>query len=146
MADLREQNLKMAKQLEFQVVDPTKADLSSLGKIGYAFEAAGSGKALADAIEILDDMGVLTIVGRDIKDTVIPQKSFEVLMRKELDIKGCWGYDMRGEWKFVSDVLKENTEFLETLVTHTVHVDQAVQMIRDMCDRKIEYCKVVINF
>lgn len=146
MADLREKNMEMANKYGFEVIDPTKTDFSVLGKIDYAFEAAGSGKALIDAIRLLDDKGILTVVGRDIKDTVIPLKSFEMLMRKELDLRGFWGYDMRGEWEFVAGVLAENTQFAETLITHTIHIDQAVKVIKGMCDKKMEYCKVVIEF
>jgi L-iditol 2-dehydrogenase len=144
IADIRERNIEMAKKLGFEVVNPAKTDVLTLGKIEYAFEAAGSGRALNDAIGLLEDRGVLTVIGRDVKDTVIPLKSFETLMRKELDLKGCWGYDMRGEWEFVADALAGNTQFAETLVTHTVGLEQAVQIIKDMCDKKIEYCKVII--
>jgi len=145
MADLRQMNLDLAAKLGFEAIHGA-ADLMEKGPFDYAFEAAGSGKALANAIRLLDGQGTLTVVGRDAQDTHIPHGVFEQLMRKELDIKACWGYDMEAEWDFVSSVLMQQTEFLECLITHSVPVEQAVPMIRAMSERQIEYCKVVITF
>ncbi|MCL2463302.1 MAG: alcohol dehydrogenase catalytic domain-containing protein [Defluviitaleaceae bacterium] len=146
MVDLRERNNETARAMGFDTVNPTRTDMSSLDKVDYAFEAAGSGKAISDAVAMLKGRGTLTVVGRDTKDTVIPLRSFEALMRGEMSVLGCWGYDIRGEETFVSATLKEYKEHLEALISHTIPVEEAEQVIGDMCARKFEYCKVVISF
>ena len=146
MADIKTKNVEMAKDFGFEAVDLSKVDISDLDMVDFAFEAAGSGKALNDAISILNGNGTLTVVGRDVNDTVIPVGAFEKLMRKEIRVLGCWGYDIRGEQAFVSKILSKNTKRLEKLISHVVPVEEAEIAINDMCNQNIEYCKVIISF
>jgi len=146
MADMREMNLNIARQSGFETMDISKENTLCPDGIDYAFEAAGSSKALSDAVDILKGLGTLTVVGRDVKDAVIPLKTFETLMRKELRLIGCWGYDMRGEHDFVSAALERNASAMELLITNEVSIENARQLICDMCNRKIEYCKATISF
>ena len=145
MADIREMNLRIAKEAGFETVDLSKGSVSDIGGMDYAFEAAGSAKALQDSVEALNGLGTLTVVGRDVKDTVIPVKTFETLMRKEIRIVTCWGYDMRREHNFVTGVLEKNAGILERLITHEAEIEDAAALIGSMCEKKLEYCKVMIK-
>ena len=145
MADLRERNLETAKNIGFEIVNPADTNIQELGSFDYAFECAGSGKAIIDAVALLKGKGILTIVGRDINDTVIPRNIFEILMRKELSFLGCWGYDIRGEESLIANVLAKYAKALEDLISHTVPLEDAELVIRNMCARKFEYCKVVVS-
>ena len=146
MSDVREMNLRIAKEFDFETADLSTHNISILGGIDYAYEAAGSSKALCDAIEVLNGCGTLTIVGRDVNDTIIPLKSFETLMRKELQLISCWGYDMRGEYEFLTGAMERNAKLLGKLITHEVTIENAASMINAMCGKIIEYCKVMITF
>ena len=146
MADLREMNLRIAKDAGFEIADLSNKSISNLSGIDYAFEAAGSAKALIDAVDALNGLGTLAVVGRDVKDTIIPVDIFEKLMRKEVQMIGCWGYDMRGEHSFMARVLEKNADILERLITHEVEIENAVVLIGAMCEKKLEYCKVMIKF
>lgn len=146
MADIRDINLTIAKSVGLDnTINPLEFAIHELPAFDYAFEAAGSSKAVTDSISMLSPCGKLTIVGRDIKDTTIPLKSFELMMRKELTVSGCWGYDMTGEWNFVSDVFSNNRFPLEKLISHEVSIEDASDIIRAMCEKLIEYCKVLIR-
>src|SRR3989338_9284916 len=59
----------------------------------HCFEAAGSTEALIHAIEKVKRRGTITVIGRDTKEMNIPLKIFEQFMRKEVVLKGCWGYE-----------------------------------------------------
>lgn len=146
MTDLRDRNIETAKKIGFEVTNPAVTDITKLGVFDYAYECAGSGKAINDAVAVLKGKGVLTIVGRDTKDTVIQRSVFEKLMRKELSFLGCWGYDIRGEEKLIANMLAKHKISLESIISHTVPVEDAEQIIRDMCAGKFEYCKVAVSF
>jgi len=146
MVDIRQKNIETAKSLGFETADLSKININEIDKVDYAFEAAGSGKALSDAVSILKPEGVLTVVGRDTKDTVISLKDFETFMRKELQLRGCWGYDVRGELDFLAGIIARRSKELEKLISHAIKIKETKNIIDDMCARKFEYCKVIIEF
>lgn len=146
MVDLRDRNIDAARNMGFETFNPVHKDISILGTFDYAFECAGSSKAICDAITLLKGKGTLTIVGRDVHDTVITHEKFEKLMRKEISLFGCWGYDIRGEENLLAQTLNKHAKKLESIISHTVPVEKVEQTIRDMCSGKFEYCKVVVSF
>jgi len=146
LADLRSRNLETAKNMGFETVNPAAVNISELGLFEYAFEAAGSNKAISDAVALLKGKGVLTVVGRDTNDTVLQRSTLESFMRKELSFLGCWGYDIRGEEKLIAKTLAKYAKPLEGIISHTVPVEDAVQVIGNMCSGRFEYCKVIVSF
>ena len=147
VSDLRRFSLELAGRCGFDdLYDSSLEDDGVYTGYDHAFEAAGSGKALLSAVERLNVRGTLTVVGRDVRDTVIPVGDFEKIMRRGITLKGCWGYKSAGEEAFLYKVLKESRIPLGRLITHRVPVRDAAGMIADMVERKLDYCKVVIDF
>ena len=147
VADVRPESLELARRIGFeQLIDPRDDDaLSSLGSFEFVYEAAGARAALLGAIQVADREGVVTVIGRDSGDTVIPKDLFEMLMRKELRLVGCWGYDLRTDRDAVQQALGDPAFPLEHLITHQVPLTDAPPVIRQMIDRSIYYCKVMLD-
>jgi L-iditol 2-dehydrogenase len=146
LADVREQSLQIARQLGFQkVINPSKDTSESPDQFDFTFEAAGSIHAFRDAIRRTCPRGSFTIVGRNTGDTVIPLNDFELLMRKEISIKTCWGYDNRGEEKLLLSALQKGWFPITPMITHQVSLAESPSIIRQMLDRSIFYCKVLID-
>ena len=146
VSDLREFSINKARECGFNdIFNPLTDELAQLGRFDHAFEAAGSSNALQTAIELLGIKGTLTIVGRDVKDTVIPVAVFEKLMRKEVTLNGCWGYKIKGEEDMLRKTLSEKSINLSVLCSHKVSLNDAPRMIDDMINKRTEYCKVVIE-
>ena len=146
VADLRAESLALAKDLGFgEALDPRGDAFAALPPFDAVFEAAGARAALLNAIDMARDLGVLAVVGRDTADTVIPLGHFERLMRKELTVRGCWGYDVAGDREFLAQTLERPPWPVERLVTHTVSLDEAPDMIRRMAAGLEYYCKVMID-
>jgi L-iditol 2-dehydrogenase len=146
IADVREQSLQIARQVGFQeVIDPTQDNSASVDQFDFTFEAAGSTQALRDALRRTRARGTMTVVGRNTGETVIPLNDFERLMRKELTIQACWGYDLRGEEQLLYSALAKGWFPLTPLITHQVSLDAAPAMIQQMLDCSIFYCKVLID-
>jgi L-iditol 2-dehydrogenase len=148
MADVRPESLHVAQQIGLNdVADVRGPNWGSLPEFDVTVEAAGAGSALLAAIDRTRDKGTIAVVGRDTEDTIIPRQDFERLMRKEVAIRGCWGYNMtrKRDWDFVRHILSRQRFPLERLITHQVSLDEAPTTIRAMASRSIYYCKVLIE-
>lgn len=144
--DPRPESLAMARMMGFEeAYGPSDPALGAAGAFDAVFEAAGSGKALLGAIEMTRDMGVITVVGRDSHDTILPRESFERLMRKELRLLGCWGYNMRGEAETVSTALREGRFPVQPMITQEIPLEEAPRLISDMVSGAVYFCKAMIS-
>ncbi len=147
MADIREGNLEIARRMGFpNIRNLLEQPLSGTESFDFAYEAAGSGKALVDAILNLADRGTLTVVGRDTKDTVLPVRMFETLMRKELTLNGCWGYRPGADLPKLVCLLEKRQKELLAMITHEVTAEEACRTIDAMIRKEFEYCKVIVTF
>ena len=147
VADVREASLDVARRMGFEETVHL-ADDNWTGKGGsfdFVFEAAGAQAALLHALELARDKGTITVLGRSTTDTVIPHENFEKFMRKELRLIGCWGYRFDGEEPVVRQALADRRFHLDPLITHEVSLAESPGIIREMIDKSIYYCKVMIN-
>lgn len=146
VADLREVSRELAVKSGIkEVVDPASMSADDLGLFDFVFEAAGSSKALQSAIEHVKPKGNITIIGRDTKDLILPLATFEKFMRKEARLNGCWGYDLRGEEKFVYKTLSEGRFTLDPLITHVYKLENSIEAIDMMLGRSEYYGKVLLD-
>ena len=142
--DLRDRSLDIAKKTGFDdAMHPN--DWPAGETVDFAYEAAGSAKALQDAITHTQPCGVITVVGRDTKDTVIPREFFERMMRREITLQTCWGYELEGEAEFVMKEIGRGSFPVEHLVSAEVSLQEAPAAIAQMCAGEMEYCKVFVK-
>ncbi len=165
IADIRPESLETARSVGLEEVldarEPGGAGGGARGSAGggagspsedgsntgfdAAFEAAGSAAALLSAVETVRDLGRITVVGRDTRDTVIPLSSFERLMRKEIGLQGCWGYNLSGEEYFVRERLSRGSFPVRKLISHEISLEQAPGMIRRMVSGDLYFTKVMVK-
>jgi L-iditol 2-dehydrogenase len=145
LADVRRESLDLARRAGLESVDARSPELDSLPPMELCVEAAGAGAALVAAIERTRSQGAIVVVGRDTKDTALPLNSFETLMRREITLQGCWGYDLAGDQELLLTALGEGRFPLDVLVTHRIRLEEAPQMIRAMAERQVYTCKVMIE-
>jgi L-iditol 2-dehydrogenase len=146
LADIREESLQIARSCGIgRVVNPASGELDTLGEFDNVYEAAGANVALLACIDRTRATGTLTVVGRDTKDTTIPLKSFEKLMRKELKLVGCWGYDNRGEEGLIYESLEAGRFKLAPMITHRIPLRDGAEAIGHMWNKDMFYCKVLLT-
>ena len=146
LADIRDESLDIASACQIvRVANSATGGLHGIGDFDYVFEAAGAAQALLSGINLAAAKGTLTVVGRDTRDTVIPLNAFEKMMRKELDIRGCWGYDNRGEELFIYECLRAGKLILEPMITHRIALADGPETIARMWAKGIFYCKIVFK-
>lgn len=146
IADIRPESLAIAQKAGFaHIIDPSTSEFNNLRDFDYVFEAAGANPALLAAIEKVRRKGIITIVGRDTRDTTIPLKMFEKLMRKEICLKGCWGYNNTGCTEIIQDAIQNNAFNIAPLVTKEIYLHTGEKVIPQMFNREIFFCKILFK-
>ena len=123
----------------------TEDEASNISGFDAAFEAAGSTAALLSAIGAVSHKGTITVVGREVKDVVVPIDIFEKLMRKEVNLHGCWGYNMDEDQSFVYEMLKRGRFPVTQLISHEINLEGAPEMIEKMIRKEMHYGKVMLE-
>jgi L-iditol 2-dehydrogenase len=145
VADVRTASLDVARRAGLEAVDARGAELDAFPPLDLCVEAAGAGAALLAAIERVRRQGTIVVVGRDTAATTLPLKSFEALMRKEITLLGCWGYDLSGDRQLLLAALQDARFPLDVLVSHRIALEEAPAMIHAMAERRVYTCKVMIE-
>ncbi len=146
IADVRTESIRIARNAGFErAVDPRAPEFQTCKDYDHVFEAAGANQALLNAIEKVRQRGIVTVVGRDTKDTTIPLTHFETVMRKEVDLRGCWGYRTAGLESLIAQSI-ENARFNHLpLITAEISLQDGERVIRQMANRELFFCKVLFK-
>jgi len=146
IADVRKESLQIAQKVGFKhTLNVGDEKFKAYENFDYCFEVAGSGAALLQAMEKTRAQGVITVIGRSTKDTVIPLEKFEFFLRKELILKGCWGYNNVEAENFIYDTLKQGKFDIAPLITLEVPLSEGDKIISRMFKRNMFYCKVLFK-
>lgn len=141
IVDIRAYSLNIAAKLGLNAV--TFDALGDAKRFDAAFEASGSEAALLRAIDVTKDMGSITVVGRNTRDTILPVKQFEKLMRKEITLNGCWGYNIEGEKDVIRGFLKAYDP--NCMISHMIRLEDVPAILEDPIRTRGEYCKIMID-
>ena len=141
VVDVREFSINIAKKLGLKAVHFD--EIGEEKRFTHAYEASGSTPALERAILVVKDLGSITVVGRNTRDTVIPVPLFEKLMRKELTLNGCWGYNMEGETELMRSFLKAYDP--NCMISHMISLEEVPEALETLVRARGEYCKIMID-
>jgi threonine dehydrogenase-like Zn-dependent dehydrogenase len=142
LTDLRDESLAVASACTIEhTLNPLSDAFKAMDNFDFIFEAAGSTAALLSGIDRAGPRATLTVVGREVKDTVIPLAAFEHLMRKELTLKGCWGYDLQGDTGLVYETLEQGKLTVAPMITHRLDLRDGPKAIEGMWNKSFFYCK-----
>jgi L-iditol 2-dehydrogenase len=147
LADVRDASLVVAAACGVaQAVNVRSEAFDRLGEFDVIFEAAGANQALQAAIAHAAHRGTTVVVGREVSDTVVPLKRMEQMMRKEIDLKSCWGYDLADDRQFLLDVLAAGRLTISPMITRRISLQEGAAAIQEMWDKSFFYCKVMFTF
>jgi L-iditol 2-dehydrogenase len=144
LADLRDESLAVASACKIEhTLNPLSDAFKALDSFDFIFEAAGATAALLSGIEKAAPRATLTVVGREVKDTVIPLAAFERLMRKELTLKGCWGYDLGADTGLVYETLAQGKLTFSPMITQRLDLQDGPQTVAGMWNKSFFFCKAM---
>ncbi len=145
IVDIRSMSITLARSMGFADVRIPEQIADLENEFDYAFEAAGSQIALMTIIDVLKPKAMATIVGRDTHDTLIPLDKFEKILRKELTINGCWGFETE-DIPLVLSTLSKTQIPLNKIITERISIENSETFIRDFIAGKVQANKIIIDF
>ncbi len=145
IVDVRPIAIDLAKDMGFtQVVYPEELD-GKTHEFDFGFEAAGVQGTFLSMIDLSKPKATISVVGRDTRDTILPLNKVETLMRKELTVKGCWGFD-ESDIPFILDTLAKTSINLKKMITTVVSIEESEDTVKKMLNNELQYIKVMIKF
>jgi len=156
VVDIRSEALKRVEAVGLIGIDGFKEDAvkrfeSETKGIGadVVIEASGSPKGLFQAIDCVRRRGALALIGRIDRDCTIPGNSLTSILRKEIAIRGIWGFNHwqfpHNDWELALRALAEARIIVEPLITHRFPLKEIHRALEMMRSGKEYYCKVLIE-
>ncbi|MFB9759870.1 galactitol-1-phosphate 5-dehydrogenase [Ectobacillus funiculus] len=154
VVDIVDEKLKVAKQMGAdEIINAKNVDvlayLAEHGKPEYAFETAGTPITQMQSIEAVKKLGKVVFVGTATRDFTLPPKSFEKILRGELEVTGSWmsysapfpGY----EWTAALQYIKEKKINTELFLTHICRLEEGINAFYTLRNPEANSIKVMFE-
>jgi L-iditol 2-dehydrogenase len=153
--DVVDSNLTTAEVLGAHVtLNPTRDNIKERVKelvgdgVDLAIEAAGSPQALAQTIQVTRPRGSVVCGGNQPLDATLPMTFIEDLMRKELQLNGCfmsYSAPFPGhEWTESIEALCDGRLDMETVISHRYPLSQVVRIFEDIAAHRLAHKKIIL--
>lgn len=114
-----------------------------------AIEAAGAQASTIASFKIARKRGRVALIGRMVNDLILSPPDLEAILRRELTIKGCWGFEAidfpRNDWAIAAEALAQGKIIAEPLITHTYPLSKTLDAVEMMGAKKEYFCKVILE-
>lgn len=154
--DVSQENLRAAETLGAHVaLNPKQVNVGDKVKaatgdgVDLSIEAAGATQTLAQTILVTRPRGNIVCGGNQPLDASLPMQFIEDLMRKELQLNGCfmsYSQPFPGhEWTESLAAVLNGTLDTATMISHRFELAQAPQVFADIAARKFAYRKIIFS-
>ena len=113
------------------------------------FEASGSAFVFNQAMTLLKQYGKLGLVGRPTQALEIANTSYEILLRKQIEIKGTWSFEFKrfphNAWDIALTALHKGDIKIDGMVSHRLPLSQVYKGIKIMADKTEAFHKILIK-
>ena len=152
--DINDDNLQVAGQLGAHVTlnprnDDIRAEVLKLTGEGVdlALDAAGAPQTLAQTIEVTRPRGSVVCAGNQPLDATLPMSFIENMMRKELQINGCfmsYSAPFPGhEWIESLEAVLNGSLDMEAMISHRFPLSEAPSVFTRIGDRSLSHRKII---
>jgi L-iditol 2-dehydrogenase len=115
--------------------------------VDLALEAAGAPQTLMQTIEVTRPRGAVVCAGNQPLDATLPMSFIENMMRKELQINGCFmsysapfpGY----EWTESLEAVRNGSLDMEAMISHRLPLSEAPRTFEQIAQRAMPYRKII---
>ena len=150
--DIDEHKLALAKKLgAYEVLNSLKEDIPAYfaehGKVDYVYETAGVNFLQAQVLQLAKKGGHVVYIGTAHRDVTIPAKSFELILRGELNVTGSWmSYSAPfpgNEWISAVEYLKAGKVRVDEIITHKFPLSSGIEAFNTLVDKESRALKVM---
>lgn len=148
LIDIVQERLDLAKGLGIEyIINSGKEDAAqAVAKITdgtmaqLVMECTGANPCIRGALDLVCNAGRITLTGWPKKETSLPTDLFT---KKEIDVRGA--RTSAGEFEEAIDLIVSGKVDIEKILTKTVSMDEAPDVIRDIEKNPGQYMKVVVK-
>ncbi|WP_196596185.1 galactitol-1-phosphate 5-dehydrogenase [Pectinatus frisingensis] len=148
--DIDEHKVQLAKQLGLKdafCIKNVNID-EIIPKVDFVFEASGAASAFYQGISLLRQSGTLGLVGRPTRAVTIEPNIFEKLLRSQLKIQGTWSFEAKNfpynAWQQSAEAIADGKIKVLPLISHTFGLENVLEAVQLMAEKKEFYSKVLI--
>ncbi len=111
-------------------------------------ETAGSNITQEQSLRATKNLGRILLLGTAHKDVVFPPKSFERIVRGELELVGSWNSYSAPfpgiEWKATMDFINSGQLKVKPLITHRFNLEETAEVFGKLKNRELNFNKIII--
>jgi L-iditol 2-dehydrogenase len=152
--DVREENLETARRLgAHHALNPRATDVvEEVRKLtgdgaDLALEAAGAPQTLAQTIEVIRPRGAVVCAGNQPLDATLPMSFIESMMRKELQINGCFmSYSAPfpgSEWTESLQAVLDGGLDMDAMISHRFPLHEAPSVFESIKAGTLSHRKII---
>ncbi len=153
--DIVDEKLSEAQKLGADITvnsmkeDPIEAIKKVTGGKGadVTIETAGSNITQEQSLRATKNLGRILLLGTAHKDVVFPPKSFERIIRGELELVGSWNSYSAPfpgvEWRATMDFISSGQLKVKPLITHRFNLEEAADVFQKLKNRELNFNKIV---
>ena len=149
--DIDDNKLAMAKKLgAFEVINSKNVDVVDYFKdklVDYAFETAGVPFLQAQVLELVKKKGTVVYVGTAHGEVKFPAKTFEKILRGELNVTGSWQSFKApfpgNDWIGAAELIGSGKIKVDELITHKFKLSDGIKAFETLTDRTSGAIKVM---
>jgi L-iditol 2-dehydrogenase len=129
--------------------DPVEAikEITTGKGANVTIETAGSNITQEQAFRTTRDLGRILFLGTAHKDIVLPPKTFERIVRGEVQVFGSWNSYSAPfpgvEWRATLDYISAGKLKVSQLITHKFNLSEAPKVFEKLGERAIEFNKII---
>ncbi|NLC42078.1 MAG: galactitol-1-phosphate 5-dehydrogenase [Erysipelothrix sp.] len=154
LIDVNEEKIKFSQDRDLVCLDGRREDLyeellrlNNGKKFDVVVEGVGAGVTLNQCVETVRTFGTIVMMGNPHQDTTIKLKTHSNILRKELNIVGMWNSHYHplpiNEWHYTVEQLETGRMSIDDLVTHSVGIEQVVDIFDDVYNQRMMSSKVL---
>ena len=150
--DIDDNKLAMAKKLgAYEAINSMNVDVvqyfNEHGQVDYAFETAGVPFLQAQILDLVKKKGTVVYIGTAHNEVKIPAKSFEKILRGELNVTGSWQSFKSpfpgSDWIGAAELIGSGKIKVDELITHKFKLSDGIKAFETLTDRTSGAIKVM---
>lgn len=154
LVDVDPEKIKYAQDKGMVCIDGTKKSfyeeamsLNDHMPYDVVIEGVGIGITIDQGVQLAKTFGRIILMGNPAKATTIQMKTHSNILRKEITLIGMWNSHYHNlpfnEWKYTISQLEMSTLVLDDLVTHSVDLENFLDIFEKVYKQEVLSCKVL---
>ncbi|MBO4356078.1 MAG: alcohol dehydrogenase catalytic domain-containing protein [Clostridia bacterium] len=142
-SDIDKRKTAFAEKLGFKSFDK-----SSKSEFDLAIEGTGAGSALSSVIKAVKTGSKIVLLGNPGGDVTLNPTDYQLILRKELTLKGTWNSSYACEdddWEETLEAISSGKLPLRQMITQIISLEELPETIKKISERDGFFCKVTVN-